>query len=268
MLMTHPRSCSTAFERSIFQLQDQVVVEHEPYGTPYYFSGERRTKNPGYLSMPIDAKAGSFESVTKMLTRQMDDSMRVFAKDMGYYIVDESGLPDSEILSSLRDADASFTFLIRDPKKAIPSLDKMQKKLINVYGDRLQKEEVGIRELFAVYRFVKDNLQLPTTVIDADDVINCPEKILPAYCEKVGLAFSEKCLKWEAEIPASWENWAGWHDDAKNSDGFIKRETLSNTTPPDQGMNENDADRARDVAAAIEESSAAYQSMYADKLLG
>lgn len=266
ILLTHPRSCSTAFERAIYQLREQVVVMHEPYGQAFYFGKERCTKIPGYLAMQkVDAP--SFDEVTATLTRQVGDTaLRVFSKDMGYYLHRDGG-PATSILRQLADKGATFAFLIRNPVKAVPSLSKMQKQQSVVYGDHLQKEEVGIEELYALYRFLKYDMGLPCTVVDADDVVENPEKILPVFCASVGLTYSEACLRWDADFPTEWENWAGWHEDAKNNVGFVKLAPTIPDTTHNESVSHSDHDRARDVATAIADSTNAYTAMHSDRIV-
>ena len=76
---------------------------------------------------------------------------------------------------------ADFVFLIRKPEKAIASLDRMQKKFPDQYGPHFQAEEVGIEELRDTFLYVRDTLKLPVVVIDADDLLNHPDKVLPLF---------------------------------------------------------------------------------------
>ena len=48
------------------------------------------------------------------------------------------------------------------------------------------------------------------------------------YCEKVGiLPFDEKMLTWEKGPVPEWDCWPGWHDDALESTGLLKRDKIS-----------------------------------------
>jgi hypothetical protein len=251
-----------------------VEVEHEPYSEPYYFSTERKTKIKGYLSMPVKSETRTFSGITAVLTRDLDDkNKRVFAKDMGYYVWnhgEQSGAtPGRDIIADLTNSNATFAFLIRNPEKSIPSLDKMQKKMSETYGQDFQPEEVGITELCDMYLYMRDILNIPSiAVVDADDVINSPEKVLPIFCEKVGLKYDARCVHWNAETPKTWDSWAGWHDDAKNSSGFGVTTKLGTVADVQQSESEQqDTDRTKHVAAALEECRSAYETMWRDRIV-
>ncbi|KAF5138618.1 hypothetical protein E5D57_002404 [Metarhizium anisopliae] len=38
--ITHPRACSTAFERVFMTRRDELASQHEPFGDAYYFGPE------------------------------------------------------------------------------------------------------------------------------------------------------------------------------------------------------------------------------------
>jgi hypothetical protein len=40
-VLTHPRACSTAFERVFMTRRDSLVCAHEPFGDSFYYGPER-----------------------------------------------------------------------------------------------------------------------------------------------------------------------------------------------------------------------------------
>ena len=113
ILWTAPRCLSTAFERAVVQLgqiQAPITVHHEPYSLPFYYSpterGSARYENE---PAPDDSLPATYAGVRAALATPGG-----YSKDMAYYV---RGRGQAEVLPTTR-----HTFLIRDPRKAIPSL--------------------------------------------------------------------------------------------------------------------------------------------------
>jgi hypothetical protein len=125
-----------------------------------------------------------------------------------------------------------FTFLIRHPRRAIPSYYRCTvPPLDEVTGFyEFMPNEAGYRELVRFFDFLikenivdKDNL----VVIDADDLLDNPEKTIRLYCEKTGIDFKPEMLEWNEEdcsyATAAFEKWNGWHNDAIKSSALRPR---------------------------------------------
>ena len=107
---------------------------------------------------------------------------------------------------------AKHSFLIRDPKKAIPSLYRVsQNPEIRSSGwDYFDPDEAGFKELYEMYAFVKENLDPSPVVVDADDLIESPKEIMKAYCDGVGINYEEGMTSWKAgEVPEPWQDGLG-----------------------------------------------------------
>ena len=159
ILWTYPRTISTAFERSIYMLKDQTQVLHEPLSLCYYFSSDRTTHIPGYLSMPIDTNAPTFEQQYRNLVAKVEGK-KIFSKDMAYYAGNaENQRIMLDTLESIKqneggcDDEIIHTFLIRNPVKAVKSLFKSQ-LVLDIYNGQTEEEEIGILELQALYSIV------------------------------------------------------------------------------------------------------------------
>ena len=87
----------------------------EPFSTAYYFGPQRQSRR--YESQEIDPN-GNYDDVAKAILDQVtDDNIDlVFVKDLAYFPKGRLGLL-KELFRH-----AKHSFLIRDPKKAIPSL--------------------------------------------------------------------------------------------------------------------------------------------------
>lgn len=164
---------------------------------------------------------------------------RCFIKDMAYYLFSPEGRP-TNIASSLGGRNTSepgnpttipldilkrfhFTFLIRHPRRSIPSYYRCTvPPLDEVTGFyEFMPNEAGYLELVRLFDFlletgVVDEQQL--TVLDADDLLDNPERVIRQYCERTGIDFKPEMLIWNEEdqefAREKFSKWNGFHDDA------------------------------------------------------
>lgn len=116
-----------------------------------------------------------------------------------------------------------FTFLIRHPRRSIPSYWRCTispRKEVTGW-DYFDPAEAGYAELVVLFKFLDEQGIIDkanVTVIDADDMLDNPEGIIRAYCDKTGIDFKDTMLNWNKEDDAHaqelFEKWNGWHDDA------------------------------------------------------
>ena len=83
VLFTHPRSCSTAFEKAVYQLDSQVEVEHEPYSQSFTIARIEGLRILATRVSSMNNKAKDYKAVTKHLKR--NTGRKGLAKDMAYY---------------------------------------------------------------------------------------------------------------------------------------------------------------------------------------
>lgn len=214
-LWTAPRCVSTAFERSIMELENSKIF-HEPYSWAYYFGPERQSDR--YKHQTPDEKH-VYHGICKKLLKEYDGIDLVFSKDMAYAI-------DNHFQEFLQDGIRSFqhTFLIRSPKKAIPSLfaASVNKQLTG--WEYFDPQESGFQQMCQLYRFIATNKDNNPVIVDADDLLEDPEGIMRAYCEGIGVRFDKKILEWEPGPVPDWDVWAGWHENALKSSGFHRQD--------------------------------------------
>ena len=81
-LWTAPRSCSSAFERSIMTLANTCLMS-EPFSQSYYFGPERESRR--FETQEVDPSS-SYEAVARVILQQSasDNVDLVFIKDMAY----------------------------------------------------------------------------------------------------------------------------------------------------------------------------------------
>ncbi len=201
-----PRSTSTAFEWMMRQRGD-LSCQHEPFGEAWYYGEDNRTPRPNR----VDVKSGlNYASVWTELRREAEHGP-VFIKDFPHHIwhmVDEGFL-----------AHFTHSFLIRDPKKMLPSMyDKWPDFRI---------DECGYEEQRALFDRLCDRDGTPPPVIDSDDLLANPHGVVRAYCEAVGIPYIEDALSWnEGErTSVSWYDKGSWHDNLKSSTGLAPQKT-------------------------------------------
>ena len=163
-----------------------------------------------------------------------------------------------------------FTFLIRHPRRAIPSYYRCTipplDKVTGFY--HFLPSEAGYDELRRLFDFLKErgaigpkvsqasratngedgvngdaslrngsghgaegsgDGEVEITVIDADDLLDNPDKVIRSYCDAVGIDYSPDMLKWGDEASQrdavnAFEKWKGFHEDAIGSTSLKPRE--------------------------------------------
>ncbi|MEL7634746.1 hypothetical protein [Sporomusa sphaeroides] len=196
VLWSVPRSCSTVFER-IFLERSDFCIKHEPFSVTYYYSRER-CHNRYYN---VKATEGySYKNIVQDILN-CKKTQSVFIKDMAYH-----ALPyiEDKVLNQFEN-----TFIIRNPKHAIPSL---YRRLPDFDFD-----ETGYKQQFELYNRIVNLGREKPIIIHSDDLCNNPEKTYAVYCERIGINYDKKHLSWEIKDIPQWELWKEWHVDALNS---------------------------------------------------
>lgn len=243
-LITHPRSASTATERSFMSRKDTNSI-HEPFGEPYYYGPERL--NNRYSQEQVSTSeyknityAQVMENLNKALEKDGKDQ-HVFVKDMAQYIIpydkdaklsssfDQSKqhtnvtiLPDEEF------SKFNYVILIRSPHLSVPSYYTccIPPKNEKTGFDHYRSDEAGYRELRKLYDYWKNNGGNPL-IIDAEDLAKDPKTVLQKVCEHGNIPFDESMLSWsdnDENVKAKFAKWPGFHDDAMKSTGFRIKE--------------------------------------------
>ena len=104
------------------------------------------------------------------------------------------------------------TFLIRHPYKVFESLKNMWSMAM---GDKRLPEMTPLlppgyffKEMNDLVEYVKKKeLELEPIIIDADDLLANTPGVMKAYCEAVGIPYSDSLLKWPAGSDAMLGKW-------------------------------------------------------------
>lgn len=292
---THPRACSTAFERVFMTQRKSLSCCHEPFGDAFYYGPERLGAR--YENDPEGREKSGFTKTTYAdVLRGIDESSeegakRIFIKDIIYYLFPPNGAP-SNLAPSLVDGAKGlseennptvipldilrrfqFTFLIRHPRRSIPSYVRCTvPPLDDVTGwYHWDTAEAGYDELRRFFDFcLKEKLVDPSdlVVIDADDLLDDPESVLRAYCDRVGLDFCESMLNWSDEdgefAKHKFAKWLGWHDDALKSKNLRARspahkKTLTRESEDREWTEKFGEERAKAIRKAVDDNVADYE---------
>ena len=197
-----PRSTSTAFEWMMRQRGDFYCL-HEPYGEAWY-QGEDPLW-PRLTEDSIRTPGLTLESVTNTLL-QKAGTTAVFIKDFPHYI---DHLWTDDLLGNF-----NLSFLIRHPAKTITSM-------FNKWPD-FHPKEVGFAEQRALHEKLCEIYDEPPPIIDSDDLLEDPFKMVERWCEAVGIDYVEKALSWEPgpRDEVSWWDGGSFHANLRDSDGL------------------------------------------------
>ena len=116
----------------------------------------------------------------------------------------------------------NFPILIRRPDKAIVSQYKTAANSKEKY-DSLDESDIGFDDLYLLHKKLLERTEDEILIVDADQLLQNPTKIMKNYCERVGLGkwYSDDILCWSpTEIPEQWKVWKDWHVDVINSSGI------------------------------------------------
>ncbi len=115
-----------------------------------YFGPERKSSR--YSNDPVQPQA-CLKEVSKDLAAEYEGNNFIFSKDMAYYLDGNYDILRLEGLSEYK-----HSFLIRNPKKAVPSLYRASTNAKKTGWDFFDPEEVGFRQLLELYNFVVKEL--------------------------------------------------------------------------------------------------------------
>ncbi len=223
ILLTNPRSISTAFEKSMLSRGDYKVL-HEPWESAYMV---REGILHVFDQLPSEEimEAQSYEDVKALIYRYAQKSP-VFIKDM-IWAMPEELLQDDQLL---KDPNIHIAFLIRDPAKSIESY--VIKGLEQSTAEETLKLAKGVFR-YDVLKLIADKHKKIKgkwpLIIESENLCQHPQETMEAYCLYVGEKFVPEMLAWKAEMHEEWKHYAHWHMDAAKSTGFyVPKRSVSN----------------------------------------
>ena len=211
----------------------------------------------GQINKPILPQSSpqfTFEAVDESLTQPYTEYDAVFIKDHAYFIKGRYKNYTSGAFSTFK-----HTFMIRDPYKSFLSFICLSKEA----KFDIVPEEYGVREVYDMYKTVKESVDPNPVVVDADDLIKNPMGIMKSYCNATGLTYTDDMLTWTPGVVEDWKKSNPYcnifHERAMMSSGFIKpADSTSHTISIDE--------LSDDVKEILEDAMTCYQEMYSARI--
>lgn len=197
-----PRNISTALMRSWENRPDCTVVD-EPFYAAYL--ADTGLDHPCREEILI-AQSTDYGKVIEELTISPVATELQYQKQMTHHIPRGMGMNWC--------ASFKHCFLIRDPAQVIASyVQKMPS---------VDEDAIGIRRQAELFEQIAELSGETPVVIDSNDVLQNPEKILGELCHRLGVAFHrDAMLKWPTGRRSSDGIWAGhWYQNVEKSTGF------------------------------------------------
>ncbi|TNY22733.1 hypothetical protein DMC30DRAFT_348546 [Rhodotorula diobovata] len=246
ILWSHPRSCSTMVECMFLTRPDEFHVLHEPMGESWYYSKERVHKR---FSQETCEESEHWDYTYDKAWKDVSTphpTKRVFSKDMASYITDLSkplgsvapsyegtsttaNNPTVIPTSALLQPHIKHTFLIRHPRRAVPSYARLCYPGAKTGFDYFDPSEMGYKESRRLFDFIREETGEAPLVVEAEKLLEDPKKVVSEYCAAVGIDFREDMLEWNSATRDHFAKWKGWHEDAEKSTGVGRRSESTST---------------------------------------
>lgn len=199
-----PRNISTAMMRSWENRADCCVVDEPFYAAYLAATGLQHPCREEILA----SQSNDYQQVINEITGAEVATPLQYLKQMTHHMPTDLNM---DWCTGLR-----HCFLIRDPAQVIASYVK---KMPDV-----NEEAIGIRRQDELFRQIRSTMGVTPAVIDSNDVLKNPRKILGELCDYLEISFpEEQMLHWPAGKRASDGVWAHhWYHDVEQSTGFGK----------------------------------------------
>ena len=210
VLWATPRSTSTAFEW-MMRMRGDMACFHEPFGEAWYMGDDARAPR---LTGDSPRKPGlTYNSVLDKL-KLAAAKRPVFSKDMPQFT---QHLWTNEFLDLFE-----HSFLIRDPAKVLSSLKRSYDKSGD--HDGFTATEIGFEQQRLLFDQLTEKHSRSPVVIDSDDLLADPVRMVESYCNAIGIEFIEKALSWSpgdrGDVLWYDNDDSIWHASLRNSDGL------------------------------------------------
>jgi hypothetical protein len=196
-----PRNISTAMMRSWENRNDTEVVDEPFYA---FYLNKTRSPHPCFDEV-LQSQSDSYEQVTSELTKEVCNSNIQYQKHMTHHMLEGIDLSWTKALK--------HCFLIRSPAQVVNSYTN-SRGVCSV-------EDIGIKRQFELYQEISQISGQDIPIIDSNDVLKDPERILRLLCDKLGVEFMPSMLNWPQGSRTSDGVWAKhWYKNVNDSSGF------------------------------------------------
>lgn len=193
VIISPPRSASTALARLFWEHPDVRYYAHEPFEVTYY-QNKSTTDALHLIDQPIDLS----EQYKKGATQNKDG---LVIKEMPYQVG-----KNFLILASL--TKFPIVFLLRDPRLNIYS--RIQKKIEGGSSPVFPLQETGWELMLEQIQYCEQH-NIPFSLVKADDYRSNPRKFAMQLMNKMGLQFYPELLHWRPAETINLDNLAGPH---------------------------------------------------------
>ena len=198
-----PRNLSTAMMRS-FENRADTHVWDEPFFAPWLKTTGK--DHPGRAETLVRHETNPKRVAELCLQKPPGGARYYFQKQMPHHMEDHFPIAWTE--------HCRHFFLIRRPEAVIASYVKGRSEF--------DIDDIGFFPLVRLYEWLsKQGHQIP--VVDCDDILAGPEKILPKLCAELDMPFDPAMLSWPAgprDTDGAWAPW--WYKSVEASTGFAK----------------------------------------------
>ena len=208
-----PRNISTAFMRAWGNRGDTAVVDEPFYAHYLDVTG---LDHPGRDEI-LAHHERDWRRVVESLMAPVPAGIRIlYQKQMSHHLLPHMG---REWLDRVTHA-----FLIREPR---PMLASLQEKL----GD-FDLPATGLPQQVEIFEHVVARTGRAPPVLDADDLLRDPERMLRTLCESLGVPFTDRMLRWPAGRRDTDGVWAKhWYHRVEASTGFEAPDATTDAPP-------------------------------------
>jgi hypothetical protein len=196
-----PRNISTAMMRSWENRSDTEVVDEPFYA---FYLNKTRSPHPCFEEV-LQSQSTNYDQVASQLAQEECNSKLQYQKHMTHHM-----LPGIDLSWA---KDLIHCFLIRDPAQVVNSYTNSR--------GVCSAEDIGIKRQFELYQDISEISGQNIPIIDSNDVLKEPERVLRLLCDKLGVSFTPAMLKWPQGCRKSDGVWAKhWYKNVDNSSGF------------------------------------------------
>jgi sulfotransferase family protein len=193
---------------------DTAVVDEPLYA--YYL--ERTGKNhPGAADIIAQGETDWRKIVADLTKGAVPGGKRIFfQKQMTHHLLPE--------IDRAWIVDLTNCFLIRDPREVILSYIKK--------NPDPSLEDLGFVQQCEIFEFVRERTNSIPPVVDADDVLKNPERMLQLLCAAIGVEFDKAMLSWPPGLRETDGIWAKhWYDAVARSTSFAPYKPREGNVP-------------------------------------
>ena len=197
-----PRNLSTALMRSFENRSDSFVSDEPFYPFYLYKTGHHHPMKDKI----IESGQINYNQIIKSITGTIPHSKKIwYQKHMAHHIL--SGL-DFNWIKKMNNC-----LLIRHPKDVILSYSK-KNVIESIY-------QLGYLQQIEIYKMLAKEMGTPPIIIDAQDLLREPKKMLVEICKNLRITFDDKMLSWPQGVRKTDGIWGRhWYKQVEASTGF------------------------------------------------